>query len=193
MSGVDVTRLRWRLRGAWQGPVFIAAVLTEAVLLNALPVWGDGPGGFVPGLLLAMALNLVVVAAIAPVAGMLLRRRRRDLPRAIANDYSGTALIGALLAGLLAGGLVHRSEVVRDDRGRSATAAATSTYVHNQAESYAEKLGSMTVLRLEPGLYRSCVPGPDPDRALCLFVNTDQSPAGVRRDPEGTPNQLYGR
>src|SRR4051794_39650492 len=80
MPAVEWTRLRWRMRGAWQWPAFPALTVIEAVLLNALPVWGDGVGGFVPGLLLAGSLTLVVVAVIAPLVGMIVRRRRRDLP-----------------------------------------------------------------------------------------------------------------
>ena len=34
-------RLRWRLRGALQGPAFVLATVVEAVLLNRLPVAGD--------------------------------------------------------------------------------------------------------------------------------------------------------
>src|SRR4051812_11035160 len=105
LARVDWTRLRWRMRGAWQWPAFIALTVAEAVLLDVLPVWGDGVGGFVPGLLLAGSLNLVVVALVAPLVGMALRRRRRDLPRTIASDYAGTVLLGLLFAGLVAGGL----------------------------------------------------------------------------------------
>src|SRR3954470_13477708 len=114
MRRVEWSRLRWRLRGAWQWPAFGLAVAVEAVLLDALPVWGDGVGGLVPGVLLAASLNLVVVAVVAPLAGLALRRRRRDLPRAIAADYAGTVLVGVLFLGLLAGGVAHRGELQAD-------------------------------------------------------------------------------
>jgi hypothetical protein len=193
MDRVALTRLRWRLRGAWQWPAFVAATIAEGVLLNELPIAGHGPGGIVPGLLLAMAFNLIVVAILAPLASIALRRRRRDLPRAIANDYCGTALLVALLATLVTVGLVHHSDVVRDDRDRTATAAALSTFVHHQERAYLERLDAMTILKLETGFYRGCVPDEEPGRALCLFVNTDQSPAGIKRDPESLPNEQYGR
>src|SRR4051812_37973311 len=111
MAGERLVSLRWRMRGAWQWPAFIGLTIAEAVLLNVLPVWGDGPGGMLPGLLLAACLNLVVVAVLAPLTGRLVRARRRDLPRAIASDYAGTVLLCALAAGLVIGGLSHRSEV----------------------------------------------------------------------------------
>jgi hypothetical protein len=46
----------------------------------------------------------------------------------------------------------------------------------------------MDVMRLEDDLYRSCVPGGGSDRWLCLYVKTDQSPAGVTADGDRTPN-----
>ena len=42
-------------------------------------------------------------------------------------------------------------------------------------------------------LYRTCVAGPDPHRAFCVFVNTDQSPPGVTRDPDQRPNAAVAR
>ena len=39
--------------------------------------------------------------------------------------------------------------------------------------------------------FRACVPGDDPDRWLCLFVFTDQSPPGLRRDTNRAPNSSY--
>ena len=83
-------RLRWRLRGAWLWPTFLALTVVNAIVLRELPLAGErGPDGIMPALILAGFMNLVVVAVLAPLAGWLLRRRRRDLPRLIATDYSG--------------------------------------------------------------------------------------------------------
>ena len=51
----------------------------------------------------------------------------------------------------------------------------------------------MDARRLEEDLYRACVPGPDPERWLCLFVSTDQRPPGVSPTPTGRPNAAYRR
>ena len=59
------------------------------------------------------------------------------------------------------------------------------------ARGYEAGLGSIDALRLEPDYYRACVPGDDPQRWLCLFVSTDQRPAGVTRDPDQAPNAVY--
>ena len=54
-----------------------------------LPISGDGPGGVLPGVLLAGFANLILIAAVAPLAGHWLRRRRPDLPRVVAQNYAG--------------------------------------------------------------------------------------------------------
>ena len=60
----------------------------------------------------------------------------------------------------------------------AAVAAATHDYVVRQAPGVPTRgSGGMDAMRVEDDLYRSCVPGPDPDRWLCLFVNTDAAPA----------------
>src|SRR4051812_23900636 len=188
MHRVEMSRVRWRMRGAWQWPSFAVAMLAEAVLLNALPVWGDGPGGFFAGLLLAGCLNLLVVAILAPLAGRLLRRRRPDLPRLIATDYAGTAFIALLFVGLLAGGLRNRGEIQRDREARAVQAFAVARFVKAREPLFAHGLNEMDTLRVEEGMYRTCVPGPDADRPLCLFVRTDQDPPSITRDRERAPN-----
>jgi hypothetical protein len=171
-------------------PTFIAATLAEGILLDRLPVVGDGPGGFVPALMLAAAFNLIVVAVLAPAAGALLRRRRRDLPRPIATDYCGTVLLGVLFAVLLVAGLGHHGAIARDDRDRARSYVATTVYVHNQAPAYLPGLGAMDAVKVEDGMWRTCVGGARP---LCLFVDTSQSPPGVTRDGDRIPNSLWQR
>jgi hypothetical protein len=191
MHRVELSRVRWRMRGAWQWPSFGVAALAEAVLLNALPVWGDGPGGFWGGLLLAGCLNLIVVAVLAPLAGRLLRLRRPDLPRLIATDYAGTAFIALLFAGFLAGGLHNHGAIERDRQARAVSAFAVARFVKTQAPGFVHGLNQMDTLRMEQSMYRACVPGPVADRPLCLFVRTDQDPPSVTRDRERTPNDTY--
>ncbi|MEA2123432.1 MAG: hypothetical protein QOI80_214 [Solirubrobacteraceae bacterium] len=171
-------------------PAFIVATVAEAILFDALPFTGDGPGGIVPSLLLAAAFNLVVVAALAPLAGFALRRRRRDLPRAIATDVTGTVLVAVLFVVLLTAGIVHHGALARDDRDRAAAYAATATYVHNQARDYLAQIEAMDALKVEEGMWRTCV---GTARPLCLFVNVDQSPPGVSRDHDRIPNALWRR
>ena len=184
-------RLRWRMRGAWQWPAFAAFTLLDGVLLSELPFYDRGTGSFVGGMLLGAFANLLIIAVLAPPAGRRLRRRRPDLPRVVAADYAGAWLMALLSAGLLVGGLLHRPAIAAERADVAAAVQATHDYVSGQAREYAGALGRMDVLRVEEDLYRSCVPGRDPDRWLCLFVTTAQRPAGVKRDGDSTPNSEY--
>ena len=95
-------RLRWRLRGAWQWPVFAVLTVVDAALAAWLPWTGEGADA-IGAFLFAGFLNLLAVAVLAPFLGMALRRRRRDLPFMIARDYAGTGLLVFLAVVLLVG------------------------------------------------------------------------------------------
>ena len=186
-------RMRWRMRGAWLWPTFVLLTLADGIALEVLPIAGDGPGGVLPGVLLAGFANLIAVATLAPLLGGRLRRRRPDLPRTVADNYAGTALLCAIAAGILALGLLHRPSVVAAAADRRAQAAAVHDYVVTQAPEYRDGIALADPMRLEDDLYRTCVPGPDPKRWLCLFVNTEQRPAGVTLDHDRAPNSTYRR
>ena len=179
------------MRGAWQWPAFGVLTLLDAVLLTQLPFYDEGPGTFVAGVLVAMFFNLLAVAVVGPLLGMRLRRRRPDLPRPIASDYASTAVLVAISALMLVGGLLHRPAVAAERADVAAVAASTHDYVVRQAPEYRDGLAAMDAMRVEEDLYRSCVPGPDPRRWLCLFVTTDQSPPGITVDPDRAGNLAY--
>jgi hypothetical protein len=184
-------RMRWRMRGAWQWPTFFAVTLIDGAVLSALPFYADGPGGFVPGVLLAGFANLVAVAVLAPLCGRLLRRRRPDLPRLVASNYAGTTLVAVILGLFVAGGILHRPATAADERDRLAVIGSMQTYVVHERPELRPRLAATDVLQLEPGLYRACVPKPQPRRWLCLFVSTEQSPPGLRHDPDAEGNDAY--
>jgi hypothetical protein len=186
-----LTRLRWRMRGAWLWPAFFGLTALDGILIAVLPPYEDAPSGVLGGALLAGFANLALIAVAAPLAGRLVRRRRADLPRFIATDYAGTALLCALAAVLLAAGLAHRPAVAAERDDEAAVYAAVHGYVLAQAREFRGGLGAVDALRLEEDSYRACVPGPDPRRSLCLYVDTDQRPAGVRRDPSMEPNSAF--
>jgi hypothetical protein len=182
-------RLRWRLRGAWQWPSFVVLTVVDGVLLAELPFTDDG-STLVAGILIAGFMNLFVVAVLAPLAGSALRRRRPDLPRLIARDYAGTAALFAVTALLFAGGLVHRPALLGERVDERAAIAGVHEYVLGHAPAYRAGLAAIDVRRLEADLYRACVPGRG-GRWLCLFVSTDQRPAGVTVDPNRVPNTNF--
>jgi hypothetical protein len=182
-------RLRWRLRGAWQAPAFVAFTLAEAVLLNRLPVAGDTGLDVVGGFLLCGFLNLAVVGFLAPLAARLVRRRRPgSLPLPVLQDRVGTSLMGALAVSLLAAGVGHHAAVVASQREFREQLRAVRAYVAHQAPpEFRAGLGAEDVWKQKDGFYRTCVPGPDPRRSLCLYVDTEGL-ATVKRDPDMQSN-----
>src|SRR3712207_5596397 len=88
-------RLRWRMRGAWLWPTFLVLTLLGGAVLHLLPPYDGAPRNLLAGVLLAVFANLFCVAAVTPLVARWLRRRRPDLPRSIAQNYAGTALICA--------------------------------------------------------------------------------------------------
>jgi hypothetical protein len=191
VESVRWRRLRWRLRGAWQWPTFIVLTVVDAVLVARLPFQGEGADA-IGALLLAGIFNVLTVALLAPVGGMLLRRRRPDLPTIIARDYAGALLLIVVTCGLVAGGLVHRAAVVEERHDQRLAYAAVHDYVVRSHPRFAAGLGDLDSLRLETDHYRVCVMGAE-RLPLCLFVNTDQAPAGITRDPSREPNSLLQR
>ena len=183
------SRVRWRFKGALLWPAFWLLTLLDALLLGQLPIAGDGGTAFVPALLLAGFFNLVAVAIVAPLAGALLRRRRRDLPRVVAFDHAGTALLLCVTAGLLVGGLIHRGELRENEHDLLVQRAAALEYMREQAPpEYRRSLPATTTIKMEDELFRTCTPGDDPDRWFCVYVATDTSPPGVTADANRESN-----
>jgi hypothetical protein len=184
-------RLRWRMRGAWQWPLFALLTVIDGVVLSELPFYSRGPGTLAGGLLLAGFANLLVVAVVAPLLGGGLRRRRPDLPRLVASDYAGAAALGALTMMFALGGILHRPALAKDERKDASVGEAARSYVLSQAPQYRAGVASMDAIQLEDDLYRTCVPTAVADRWLCLFVRTAQDPPGVTRDTDETSNSAY--
>jgi hypothetical protein len=154
------------MRGAWQWPAFALLTAVDAVLIDRLPFVGDTAD---------------------VLGGVLVRRRRRDLPFVVARDYAGTALLGAVTCALLVGGLLHRSALADARADHAALMLGVHDYVIGQAPRFEAGLGRPDIVELETDHYRVCVYGSE-RLPLCLFVNTDQRPAGIRRDPSREPN-----
>ena len=194
MEGVERVwhrRLRWRLRGAWQWPAFMLLTLLDGILLVVLPPYLGAPENLFPGVLLAGFANLLAIAVLAPLLGAWMRRRRPDLPRLVASNYAGASLLVAITLGLVATGLLHRSAVRAEKAREQSVAAAMHDFVVRQAPEHRDALGAIDAIRLEQDYYRACIPRDEPDRWFCLFVSTDQHPAGVTRDTEEIPNRDY--
>lgn len=182
-------RARWRLRGVWQVPAFVLFTLIDAVLLEWLPFAGDDGPGLVGALLLAVFVNLFLVAVVGPLAGLWLRRGDRR-PAFAARDRGSVYALAVTCALLLAGGLAHRPYVEGEDRDLRAQALAARAYFTRAAPAgYRAQLPELSTWKAGEDLYRTCLSGPDPRRDLCVYVTTDQSPPGVTRDDSQEPNE----
>ena len=56
------------------------------------------------------------------------------------------------------------------------------------APEWAGGLSEVVVREYAPEVFRACVPGADPTKALCLIVDTDRRPARVTRDDSMQPD-----
>jgi len=166
----------------------MALTLVDAVLLVLLPPYDGAPEHLFPGVVLAGSVNLLALVLLAPPLGRALRRRRPDLPRMVASNYAGAALVAALTAGLVAGGLAHRSAAHAEVGREQAVAAAVHAYVIEQAPQHRDSLGAIDIIRIDRDYYRACIPGDDARHWFCLFVTTDQHPPGITRDTEEVSN-----
>jgi uncharacterized protein (DUF697 family) len=187
---MELSRLRWRMRGAWQWPTFVALTLVDAVLLHELPIAGGGPDWF-PALLLAMFFDLLAVAVAGPLIGLLVRRRRRDLPGVVATDYGGTIALVLTAAILVALGIVHRPALQASRDAFSAQSAAVRQWVATAPgvePEFRRNIDRADSVQWQEDYYRTCIPADDGEHALCLFVDTSQSPPGIRVDPNRAPN-----
>ena len=95
----------------------------------------------------------------------------------VADNYAGTALLLLVAAALVGGRPDPPPGGARRPRTNlRAQAAAVHDYVILQQPKFAPGIALADPLRLEEDLYRTCVPGPDPQRWLCLYVNTVAEP-----------------
>lgn len=176
------------MRGAWQWPTFAVITLVDAIVLHLLPLAGEAIG-LVPAFLLAGFFNIVAVAVLAPLGGLLVRRRRPSLPRIVADDYAGTTLLLGVGLALLAAGIAHRPAVQAQRDDFAAQSAQVRRYVLGQAPpEFRVNVDRADTWKQGPDLYRTCVPGPDPRKHFCVIVNTDQHPPGVVADRDQQPN-----
>jgi hypothetical protein len=193
MERAWASRLRWRLRGAWLVPLLVLLTLADALVLHLRPLAGDGRTDLVAGLLLASFLNLVAVAALAPFGGMALRRLRPDLPRVVARDYAGAALVLLVSAGLLIGGLRHHRTLARNEAALAEAQARAQAWLGTRAPAeFRRHVALADTIAVVPGsVYRTCVPGARPERAWCVVVELDRPAARSVRLDGATPNAVF--
>jgi len=184
-------RARWRLRGALLWPTFAAATVVDAAIMHWLPIAGEGTH-WVPALLLAGSLNVAAVALFGGLGGFVARRLRPGLPKVVADDRAGTAVLGLLAATYLAAGLVHAPEIDARREAFSAQSLAVRRWIDANGDSFARaRVDRADSIRLEQNLYRTCVPRSERLRYLCLIVDTSTSPPRIKRDASRESNAKF--
>lgn len=138
-----------------------------------------------------MFLNLLAVAALGRLGGLWLRRRRPDLPREVAEDRAGSALLLTVTAAVLVAGLAHLPARNAARGAYDAQLEAVRAYVLAHAQpAYRRRLGRLDVQQHAADFFRTCVPG-GALPPLCLLVRTDTDPPTVSVDRDRTPNRHF--
>jgi hypothetical protein len=180
-------RLRWRLSGAWQWPVFGVLTLADTIILARLPFAG-GRSSLMGSFLAAGLINTLVVAVVPRAGAWAVRVRRPDLPREIAADRAGAFGIAAVTVLLLAGGAAHRGTLVASDRLEAAAVGAARAFAQERAPARYRPLHGEDTWRTGPDVFRTCWEGPDPTRDFCVFVRMDEDVPVKHVDPDQRPN-----
>jgi hypothetical protein len=191
------TRIRWRLRGAWMWPTFVAITLLDGFLLHELPPVREGIA-LIPGILLATFGNLVLVGAVGPwLARRLWKRRPAADPGAppkaqleVLSDRIGTGLLVASVFGILAAGLAARPTVVVETEQRERGAELLEGYVAaHGTDELRRNLEASDTRRFADGYYRSCIPHDDRESFTCFIIDVRKERGTITRDPSQVPNE----
>jgi hypothetical protein len=173
MDGVWLARMRWRRRGAWLWPSFVALTIVDGLIGHALPPVGESQS--VPSALLAgLVLNLIGVILLTRPLSVALRRRRPDLPVVVARDYAGTAVVVAISAAILAAGLVHRPALQSDQRAMRDASARAEAWIGDHAPAeFRRNVTLLSTVAIQAGsIYRSCAMNDRHTRTYCVIVET---------------------
>lgn len=189
-------RVRWRLRGAWMWPTFIAITLLDGLILHLLPPIGTGVDP-IPAILIATFGNLVMIGAVAPwLARLTWNRRPAAEPGApakaqleVLTDRIGTGLLLATVAGVLAAGLAAKPLVVVETEARERAAKELLQYVaaHGSPE-LRRNVDASDTRRLADAYFRTCIPHDDRNGWTCFFVDARKRHTEVIQDPSVIPN-----
>ena len=189
MAAGWIVRTRWRWRGAWMWPAFVAFAIADGWIGHALPI-NPPSQSVISGIVVGLVLNLICIVVLSPVFGALLRRVRRDLPVAIARNYAGVLCVLLVTAGFVGVGLAKRSTISHDSAAMHDATVRAAAYIGDHAPSpYAANAARSDVLTIQDGsIYRVCVWNTRHSRDYCVIVN-ERLPFGRSVRPAGSePN-----
>ncbi|MGZ4246423.1 MAG: hypothetical protein ACXVSE_19215 [Solirubrobacteraceae bacterium] len=171
MEAAWIARARWRWRGAWLWPTFVVAALLDGVIAVLRPFVGERQS-VAGGVLAGLILNLLAVLLCARAFGLLLRRRRRDMPVGVARNYGGAAAVALVSAALLAIGLARHAGIVANQRTLRDAIVRAAAYIGDHApETFRANARRTDTFTIEAGtMYRTCVPSQDARRSYCVIV-----------------------
>jgi hypothetical protein len=186
-------RLRWRRRGAWLWPAFVAATLADAALGHAFPPAGDAESP-VGAAVIGLVLNVIAVILLSRPLSTVLRRHRRDLPQIVARDYGGTTAVVGVTLVLLAAGLVHHKSVMNHESAQNDAIARAQAYIGDRAPAeFRREVAYVSTFAIQPGrIYRECVPSQTTARTYCVVVDESQPFARSVHFGGYEPNSLFG-
>jgi hypothetical protein len=192
MDGAWLARARWRWRGAWLWPTFVAGAALDGAIAAVRPFAGDSqsfPGGLLAGLI----LNLLAVLFCSRGLGRLWRRRHPDMPAAIACNYGGTVAVGLVSAALLVIGLARHDSIVDRRQALIDAVVRAEAYIGDHAPATFRANATRTdTFTIEAGaVYRTCVPSQDARRSYCVIVKPQLPLASSVVFAGYEPNRLF--
>jgi hypothetical protein len=171
MEAAWIARARWRWRGAWLWPAFVATALLDGLIATWRPFIGERQS-IAGGLLAGLILNLLAVLFLSRGVGLLLRRQRPDLPVMVARNYAGTCVVLVVSACLAAAGLARHGAIVARQRALADAVVRAEGFIGDHAPATFRANARRTdTFTIEAGaVYRTCVPSQDGQRSYCVIV-----------------------
>ena len=172
MVTTPLVRMRWRLRGAWLWPAFVVLTLLDGAIVHWLPLAGDQESP-VAGWLIGLFLSLVGIVVLSPLLARGLRRIRPDMPRVVARDYAGSAVVVAVTSLLLFAGVLHRPTINTDMKALQDATARAEAFIGDRAPArFEHRRSTLDALPIQPPeLYRVCAHSVSGNETYCVIVN----------------------
>jgi hypothetical protein len=174
-------------------PCFLVLIGLDGLIGALLPPTGEG-WNFLGAALFGCFANLLAIVVLSVPLRLALRRLRPDLPKVVAMDYAGTAVMVAMSALLLLSGLVHRSQIEADQRTMADVIVRAQAYIGDRAPvAFRRNVRYVSVFTIETGsVYRVCVPSILGGPSYCVIVMPKRPFASSVTADGHTSNALLG-